>query len=82
MPGNVDTSLQGEFGEQWLRTVAVGQGLLHGNPDSRDLIKADVSITHPSVLGTTRNPSVWVQVKTTHSARFAPDGSMTYDLVV
>jgi hypothetical protein len=79
--GDANT-LQGEFGEQWLRVVASGCGLLHGNSDSRDLLKADVSLTLKGEHGDTYNPTIWAQVKTTHSLRLRPDGTFVYDLDV
>lgn len=79
--GDANT-LQGEFGENWLRVVASGCGLLHGDPDKRDLQKADVSLTRQGDFIHTYNPTVWAQVKTTHTLRRRPDGTLVYDLDV
>jgi Domain of unknown function (DUF4365) len=77
-----ESSILGDFGEGWLRVCAAGFGLLHGTPDSGDLIKSDVSVTHDGEAWGTSNPSVWVQVKTTQNARENDDGGLTYDLDV
>ena len=81
LKGN-ESSILGDFGEHWLRVCASGVNLLHGSPDSRDLIRADVSVTYDGSAWGTSNPSVWVQVKTTQNAREGEDDSLTFDLDV
>ena len=51
----VGSSTLGDFGEQWLRVLASGAGLLNCNPDSRDLIRGDVSVTYDGQLGGTES---------------------------
>jgi hypothetical protein len=76
-----DNSLQGDYGETWLRVVAAGSGLLHGRPTSLDLEKADVELVRPGQWDGVWNPTVKVQVKTTHDLRLKDD-HYSYDLDV
>ncbi|WP_433010334.1 DUF4365 domain-containing protein [Kribbella sp. CA-294648] len=77
---NDANTLQGEFGETWLRAVAAGSNLAHGPGDTRDLIKWDVGLTKNGEVNGTYCPTVWAQVKTTQSLRRLPDGTFAYDL--
>ncbi|HUN36061.1 MAG TPA: DUF4365 domain-containing protein [Trebonia sp.] len=81
MRHGVQSPLQGDYGEMWLRTVAAGSGLLHGRPTTLDLEKADVELVHKGALNGVWNPTVKVQVKTTKSLR-QEDGHFLYDLDV
>ena len=45
-PAESDSNtLQGLYGEDYVRAVASAWGVAHGTVDARDLIKADVSLT-------------------------------------
>jgi hypothetical protein len=74
-------SLQGDYGETWLRAVAAGSGLLHGRPTSLDLEKADVELVRRGLWGGIWNPTVKIQVKTTVDLR-EENGHFVYDLDV
>jgi hypothetical protein len=74
-------SLQGDYGETWLRAVAAGCEFLHGRPTTLDLEKADVELVYPGLVNNQRNPTVKVQVKTTVELR-EKDGHYAYDLDV
>ena len=56
---------QGAYGEAFVRALAAAWGILHGTPDDRDLVKADVSLTLRGSHGGKTNPHVWAQVKCT-----------------
>ena len=77
-----ESSIFGDYGESWLRVCAAGCGLLHGNPDTRDLVKSDVSVTYPGELVGVWHRTVWVQVKATQNARDLSDGGLSFDLDV
>jgi hypothetical protein len=74
-------SLQGDFGETWLRAVAAGCDLLHGRPTTLDLVKADVELVRMGLWSGTWNPTVKAQVKTTVELREDGD-DFVYDLDV
>lgn len=74
-----DNSLQGDFGEMWLRTVAAGCGLLQGRPTTIDRVKTDVHLILEGEWKGTDDPAVNVQVKTTTELRKS-HGYYSYDL--
>lgn len=74
-----DNSLQGDYGETWLRAVAASSGLLHGRPTTLDLEKADVELVRRGLWNGMWHPTVKVQVKTTVDLR-EEDGHLVYDL--
>jgi Domain of unknown function (DUF4365) len=74
-------SLQGDFGETWLRVVAAGCDLLHGRPTTLDLEKADVELVRRGQWSGTWHPTVKAQVKTTVELREDSD-HFVYDLDV
>jgi hypothetical protein len=74
-----NNSLQGDYGETWLRVVAAASGFLHGRPTTLDLEKADVEIVYPGQVGGRWYPTVKAQVKTTIDMRQEGD-SYAYDL--
>jgi hypothetical protein len=74
-------SLQGDFGEMWLSTVAASCGLLHGRPTTLDLEKADVELVGLGQWRAMSHPTVKVQVKTTSDLREEND-YFIYDLDV
>src|SRR6185437_16000938 len=76
-----DNSLQGDYGETWLRAVAASCGLLHGRPTTLDLEKADVELVLLGQRHGMSHPTVKVQVKTTIDLREADD-HFIYDLDV
>lgn len=82
MGGGSKNSVQGDFGEAWLRVVAAGCGLLHGRPFSLDTVKADIQLMMPGETLGICNPTVFAQVKTTTDLRRLPDGDYAYDLDV
>jgi hypothetical protein len=78
--GSADAnSIQGDYGETWLRAVAASCGLLHGRPTTLDLEKADVEIVRRGLWNGVWHPTVKVQVKTTIDLR-EEDGHFVYDL--
>lgn len=77
-----ENTLAGDFGEAWLEAVAAGSGLVHGRPATLDLEKADVELVLREEVGDTYNPSVKVQVKTTHDLREVGGDLLAYDLDV
>lgn len=77
-----DNTLQGDFGESWVHTVAAGSQLLHGPGDTRDLEKLDVNLILPEELPGTYHPRVGVQVKTTISGSWQENGDLSYALDV
>ena len=76
-----DNSLQGDYGEMWLRAVAASCGLLHGRPTTLDLEKADVELVSLSQRLGMSHPTVKVQIKTTVDLR-EEDDHFIYDLDV
>ncbi len=72
-------SLQGDYGESWLRAVAASAGLLHGRPTTLDLEKADVELVREGQWNGMWHPTVKVQVKTTVDLR-EQDGHFVYHL--
>jgi Domain of unknown function (DUF4365) len=74
-----DNSLQGDYGETWLRAVAASSGLLHGRPTTLDLEKADVELVRRGLWSGMWHPTVKVQVKTTVDLR-EEDDHLVYDL--
>lgn len=80
MASRAQNPIQGDFGEHWLHAVAAGRGYLHGTSHTVDSIKADVTITHPGEVNGIWNPSVWVQVKTSHSAALRRNGDLAFSL--
>lgn len=74
-----ENSLQGDYGETWLRAVAASCGLLHGRPTTLDLEKADVELVRRGLWNGMWHPTVKVQVKTTIDLR-EDDGHFVYDL--
>jgi len=76
-----ENSLQGDYGETWLRVVAAACGLLHGRPTTLDLEKADVELVRRGQWNGMWHPTVKVQVKTTIALR-EEDDHFVYDLDV
>jgi len=74
-----ENSLQGDYGETWLRAVAASCGLLHGRPTTLDLEKADVELVRRGLWNGMWHPTVKVQVKTTVDLR-QEDNHFVYDL--
>lgn len=74
-----DASIQGDYGETWLRAVAASSGLLHGRPTTLDLEKADVELVRMGLWHGMWHPTVKVQVKTTVDLR-EEDGHFVYEL--
>jgi hypothetical protein len=64
-----ENSLQGDYGETWLRAVAASCGLLHGRPTTLDLEKADVELVRRGLWNGMWHPIVKMQVKTTVDLR-------------
>lgn len=75
-------TFQGDFGEMWLEAVAASCGVSHMNAGKLDLEKADVLLTLLGEETGTYNPSVKVQVKTTHDLSQIDDDTLTFDLDV
>ena len=74
-----DNSLQGDYGETWLRAVAASSGILHGRPTTLDLEKADVELVRMGQWNGMWHPTVKAQVKTTVNLR-EEDEHFVYDL--
>jgi hypothetical protein len=74
-----ENSLQGDYGETWLRAVAASCGLLHGRPTTLDLEKADVELVRRGLWNGMWHPIVKVQVKTTVDLR-QEDSHFVFDL--
>jgi hypothetical protein len=74
-----ENSLQGDYGETWLRAVAASCGLLHGRPTTLDLEKADVELVRRGQWNGMWHPTVKIQVKTTVDLR-EEDDHFVYDL--
>jgi hypothetical protein len=74
-----ENSLQGDYGEAWLRVVAASCGLLHGRPTTLDLEKADVELVQRGQWNGVWHPTVKVQVKTTIDLR-EEEGHLLYNL--
>jgi hypothetical protein len=72
-------SLQGDYGETWLRVVAASSGFLHGRPTTLDLEKADVELVRRGLWNGMWHPTVKVQVKTTVDLR-EQEEHFLYDL--
>jgi hypothetical protein len=83
-PGHqgLQNPLQGDFGEAWVEVIAAACGLLHGRPTTLDLEKADVELVRLGVVAGTFNPTVKVQVRTTHDLRDISEEALAYDLDV
>ena len=62
-------TLQGRYGEDYVRSLASAWGVAHGTIDPIDLLKADLSLTWRGEHAGRYNPQVWAQVKTTSRGR-------------
>lgn len=80
MGGVRENQEQGDFGEAWLHVVAAGSNILHGNPTTLDLEKADVELVLRGEVDGMYYPTVKVQVKTTASLRRTEPDKYSYDL--
>jgi len=78
-PSSDVNTYQGDFGESWLEVVAAGADLLHGQPATKDLDKADVQLTWQGEHGGCWSPCVQAQVKTTVKLP-VEEGHYLYDL--
>lgn len=69
-PVAVNDQLQhGQYGEAYVRALALAWGFQCGVPDLRDLLKADLQIFYPGRHDGRANPSVLAQVKTASNPR-------------